>query len=88
MVAGRGAGLETHGVLTLVTWSSRKPRKRRRARLPWPLGCRQCCWVFQGDATYANYQEANRAFYRLTVLPLATRVAAAILSELAVGLYR
>ncbi len=31
-----------------------------------------------GDATYANYQEANRAFYRLTVLPLATRVSAAI----------
>ncbi|MFK7754244.1 MAG: phage portal protein [Sedimentitalea sp.] len=28
-----------------------------------------------GDATYANYQEANRAFFRLTVLPLATRVA-------------
>ena len=26
-----------------------------------------------GDATYANYQEANRAFYRLTVLPLATQ---------------
>lgn len=31
-----------------------------------------------GDATYANYQEANRAFYRLTVLPLAARVAAAV----------
>lgn len=31
-----------------------------------------------GDATYANYQEANRAFYRLTVVPLATRVAAAV----------
>ncbi len=31
-----------------------------------------------GDATYANYQEANRAFYRLTVLPLATRVATAL----------
>lgn len=31
-----------------------------------------------GDATYANYQEANRGFYRLTVLPLATRVAAAV----------
>ena len=28
-----------------------------------------------GDATYANYQEANRAFYRLTVLPLAAKVA-------------
>ena len=32
----------------------------------------------QGDATYANYQEAHRAFFRLTVLPLATRVAAAL----------
>ncbi len=31
-----------------------------------------------GDLTYANYQEANRAFYRLTVLPLATRVSATI----------
>lgn len=31
-----------------------------------------------GDATYANYAEANRAFYRLTVLPLASRVGAAI----------
>jgi phage portal protein BeeE len=26
-----------------------------------------------GDNTYANYQEANRAFYRLTVLPLVAR---------------
>lgn len=31
-----------------------------------------------GDATYANYQEANRAFYRLTVLPLAERVMGAL----------
>ncbi|PLL13144.1 phage portal protein [Tabrizicola sp. TH137] len=31
-----------------------------------------------GDATYANYAEANRAFYRLTVLPLAARVLAAV----------
>lgn len=29
-----------------------------------------------GDNTYANYQEANRAFYRLTVLPLVARTAA------------
>ncbi|MCO5083432.1 MAG: phage portal protein [Rhizobiaceae bacterium] len=28
-----------------------------------------------GDNTYANYQEANRAFYRLTVLPLVMRTA-------------
>ncbi|MCC5988441.1 MAG: phage portal protein [Pararhodobacter sp.] len=31
-----------------------------------------------GDATYANYQEANRAFYRLTVLPLVAKVTAAL----------
>jgi HK97 family phage portal protein len=31
-----------------------------------------------GDATYANYQEANRAFYRLTVLPMAGRVAGSL----------
>lgn len=36
-----------------------------------------------GDATYANYQEANRAFYRLTVLPLAMRVAAGVAEWLA-----
>ncbi len=31
-----------------------------------------------GDATYANYAEANRALYRLTVLPLAERVWASV----------
>lgn len=31
-----------------------------------------------GDNTYANYQEANRAFSRLTVLPLVTRIAASM----------
>jgi HK97 family phage portal protein len=35
-----------------------------------------------GDATYANYREANRALWRLTLLPLATK----ILSALAEGL--
>lgn len=37
-----------------------------------------------GDATYANYQEANRAFYRLTVLPLVQRVTAAVAQWLSV----
>jgi HK97 family phage portal protein len=36
-----------------------------------------------GDATYANYQEANRAFYRLTVLPLAAKVTAGLSAWLA-----
>ena len=31
-----------------------------------------------GDATYANYQEANRAFFRLTIVPLVTRVTASV----------
>lgn len=31
-----------------------------------------------GDATFANYQEANRALYRLTVVPLAQKVTAAV----------
>jgi phage portal protein BeeE len=31
-----------------------------------------------GDNTYANYQEAHRAFYRLTVLPLVSKTLAAI----------
>ncbi|RZA13034.1 MAG: phage portal protein, partial [Lysobacteraceae bacterium] len=31
-----------------------------------------------GDATYANYREANRALWRLTLLPLATKILAAL----------
>lgn len=36
-----------------------------------------------GDATYANYAEANRAFYRLTVLPMVAKVLAALANWLA-----
>ncbi len=36
-----------------------------------------------GDNTYSNYREANRAFYRLTVLPLIGRVANDLSSWLA-----
>lgn len=39
-----------------------------------------------GDNTYSNYQEANRAFYRLTVLPLVMRTGGA-LSNWMSGLY-
>lgn len=31
-----------------------------------------------GDATYANYKEANRALWRLTVLPMAERILSAL----------
>src|SRR3954465_2697055 len=35
-----------------------------------------------GDATYANYREANRALWRLTVLPLGEKVLAAVAGAL------
>lgn len=35
-----------------------------------------------GDNTYANYQEANRAFYRQTILPLVTKSLSALSSWL------
>lgn len=36
-----------------------------------------------GDATYANYREANRALWRLTLLPLAGKILAALAEGLA-----
>jgi phage portal protein BeeE len=36
-----------------------------------------------GDATYANYREANRALWRLTVLPLADKILGGISNALA-----
>ncbi len=36
-----------------------------------------------GDNTYANYREAQRAFWRLTVLPLVQRLAKAVSGWLA-----
>jgi HK97 family phage portal protein len=38
-----------------------------------------------GDNTYSNYQEANRVFWRGTVLPLANRIGAALTQWLAPG---
>src|SRR5690606_32506358 len=35
-----------------------------------------------GDNTYSNYQEANRSFYRGTVVPLASRLLAALVNWL------
>src|SRR5256885_9242975 len=36
-----------------------------------------------GDNTYSNYQEANRVFFRATVLPFANRIACALAQWLA-----
>ena len=36
-----------------------------------------------GDSTYANYREANRALWRLTLLPLAAKLLSALCEGLA-----
>ena len=41
-----------------------------------------------GDNTYANYREANRAFWRQTVLPLVGRTAQALRPLAGAGLWR
>ena len=41
-----------------------------------------------GDNTYANYSEAHRAFYRLTVLPLVAKTLAALVGVAAGLLWR
>ncbi len=40
-----------------------------------------------GDNTYSNYQEANRAFYRQTVLPLVRKTAGALAAWLGAGFH-
>jgi HK97 family phage portal protein len=40
-----------------------------------------------GDNTYSNYQEANRAFYRQTVLPLVRKTASALAGWLSAGFH-
>ena len=39
-----------------------------------------------GDNTYSNYQEANRTFWRQTVIPLSQRIAKALSGWLGAGL--
>ena len=36
-----------------------------------------------GDATYSNYREANRALWRLTILPMASKIFGALVEGLA-----
>ena len=47
------------------------------------LGVPPMLLAIPGDNTYSNYQEATRAFWRQTVLPLATRIASALSQWLA-----
>ncbi|MCK7475030.1 MAG: phage portal protein [Rhodopseudomonas palustris] len=62
---------------TPKTWIFSKPTTPRRARSRW-LGVPPMLLGIPGDNTLANYQEANRSFWRQTVLPLAGRVGNAL----------
>jgi len=64
------SGPEGHDVMT--------PEQYDRVQIAMAFGVPPMLLGIPGDATYANYQEANRAFYRLTVLPLVQKVTGAI----------
>ena len=51
---------------------------RRRGRSRWRSGCPPPLLGIPGDATYANYREANAAFWRGTVVPLVRKTAGAL----------
>ena len=56
------------------TWILPSRKRAPRARSRSPSACRRCCLGLPGDNTFSNYAEANRAFWRQTVLPLVARV--------------
>ncbi|MCB1328644.1 MAG: phage portal protein, partial [Maritimibacter sp.] len=56
----------------------RKSREAAAREIAVAFGVPPVLLGMPGDASYANYQEANRAFYRLTVLPLVTKVVASV----------
>jgi HK97 family phage portal protein len=75
--AGRRAGLEADG-LQPSDMEFHKTKEAAAREIAIAFGVPPMLMGIPGDATYANYQEANRAFYRLTVLPLAAKVTAAL----------
>src|SRR4051794_18015542 len=60
------------------TWTSSRRRTPRRARSRSPSAVPPLLLGLPGDNTHANYAEANRAFYRQTVIPLVKRTAQAL----------
>jgi phage portal protein BeeE len=68
-----------------------RPSTPPPARSRWRSACRRRCGAslrddllgIRGDNTYSNYAEANRTFWRQTVLPLVNRTAKALSAWLA-----
>jgi len=66
---GDVADAEGHGFL--------EGKHHRGARIALASACRRCCWAFPAT-TPLQLREANRVFFRQTVLPLAQRVGCSI----------
>ena len=60
------------------TWISSRPRAAAAREIALAFGVPPLLLGLPGDNTYANYAEANRAFYRQTVIPLVRRTAEAL----------
>ena len=84
--AGGRAGLEADGVQP-SDMEFQKTKEAAAREIAMAFGVPPMLMGIPGDATYANYQEANRAFYRLTVLPLVGAGDGGDVA-LAVGVYR
>ena len=65
------------------TWISSRPKHSAAREIALAFGVPPMLLGIPGDNTYANYREANRAFWRQTVLPLAARIGAALSQWLA-----
>ena len=61
-----------------ATWISLKPNGWRLREIALALGVPPMLLGIPGDNTYSNYAEANRTFWRQTVLPLVNRTSSAL----------
>ena len=55
-----------------------KTKESAAREIPLAFGVPPMLLGLPGDNSFANYQEANRAFYRLTILPLVAKTLAAV----------
>ena len=76
--------LERFTPRTVVDPAALRERLRAAAReIALAFGVPPMLLGIQGDNTYANYAEANRAFFRQAVVPMASRLAEALTGFLA-----
>ena len=65
------------------TWISCEAKDAAAREIALAFGVPPMLLAIPGDNTYSNYQEANRVFWRQSVLPLASRIGCALTHWLA-----